>query len=139
MKTVLRFVAAMLATSLLMQAPAWADAAKGKKNFKQCAACHTLKEGKNKVGPSLHRVFGRKAGLAPKFKYSKGMKQAAEMGLVWTREHLMEYLRDPRKFLRTFTKNKKAKNKMVQKFKKKKFREDVIDYLESLKKAGQKT
>ena len=139
MRTVLRFVAAMLAATLLAQAPAWGDAARGKKNFKQCAACHTLKEGKNKVGPSLHQVFGRKAALAPKFKYSKGMKQAAEMGLVWTRQNLLEYLKDPRKFLRKYTKNKKAKNKMLQKFKKKKFREDVVDYLESLKASGRET
>ena len=116
-----------------------ADAAKGKKNFKRCAACHTLNEGKKKVGPSLHNIFGRKAGLSPKFKYSKGMKKAADMGLIWTRENLMEYLEDPRKFLRKFTKDKKAKNKMLQKFKKKKFREDVIDYLESLKQSDAKS
>ena len=139
MTTALRFAALLAAVFLLALAPAWADASKGKKNFKKCAACHTLVEGKNKVGPSLHRVFGRKAATMPKFKYSKGMKQAAEMGLVWTRENLMEYLEDPRKFLRKFTKNKKAKNKMLQKFKKKKFRVDVIDYLEALNADGSKS
>ncbi len=128
-----RFTAALLAAFLFLQAPAWADAARGEKNFKRCAACHVLDPGKNKVGPSLHQIFGRKAAQVPNFKYSAGMKQAAEMGLVWTRENLMDYLEDPRKFLRKFTGNKKAKNKMLQKFKKKKFRVDVIDYLESLK------
>ena len=135
MKTVFRLAAALLATALLAVSPTLADVDKGKKNFKRCAACHKLEEGKNAVGPSLHGVFGKPAAMAPKFKYSKGMREAAEKGLVWTRENLMEYLKDPRKFLRKFTKNKKAKNKMLQKFKNEKFREDVIDYLESLKAA----
>ena len=31
-----------------------ADAAKGKKVYNKCKACHALKAGKNKVGPTLH-------------------------------------------------------------------------------------
>ena len=38
------------------------DAARGEKKFEDCAACHTLERGENSVGPSLHGVFGRKAG-----------------------------------------------------------------------------
>jgi cytochrome c len=37
------------------------DAAEGEKAFKRCAACHSLEAGKNKVGPSLHMIVGRKA------------------------------------------------------------------------------
>lgn len=111
-----------------------ADAAKGKRNFARCMVCHTLKPGLNRVGPSLHNVFGSKAGQAPKYKYSDSMKQAGEKGLVWTRENLMGYLEDPKAFLQKYLGTKRVKNKMFMKFKNKKFREDVIDYLESLKK-----
>ena len=37
-------------------------AARGEKKFGDCAACHKLEAGANNVGPSLHGVFGRKAG-----------------------------------------------------------------------------
>ena len=59
-------------------APAWAagDAAKGKKVFKKCKACHKLVAGKKAIGPSLHGIFGRKAGTTSGFRYSKDMKAA---------------------------------------------------------------
>ena len=48
-----------------------ADPDKGKVLFLQCRACHSLEAGgANKVGPNLHGVLGRKAGLAPGFSYS---------------------------------------------------------------------
>ncbi len=48
-----------------------ADPAKGQIVFLQCRACHSLEAaGPNKVGPNLHGVMGRKAGLAPGFAYS---------------------------------------------------------------------
>ena len=53
-----------------------ADVEAGKKVFKKCKACHSLKPGKKKVGPSLHDVVGNKAGQFKGFKYSKAMKKA---------------------------------------------------------------
>ena len=44
----------------------------------------------------------------------------------------MAYLKHPKKFLQKYLGKKRVSNKMVNKFKKKKFRKDVIDYLESL-------
>ena len=39
------------------------DAESGKKNFKKCAACHSInKGGKNKIGPALYNVVGRAVG-----------------------------------------------------------------------------
>lgn len=131
MKRVLVLLAAFAPILVLGPGFASADVKKGEKNFKRCMTCHTLDKGKNRIGPSLHNVFGSKAGMAPKYRYSKGMKEAAEKGLVWNRENLMEYLKDPRAFIRKFTGNKRARNKMLQKFKKEDFRKDVIDYLES--------
>ena len=74
-----------------------ADAAKGKKVYNKCKACHALKAGKNKVGPTLHGVFGRKAAAVPGFKYSKAMKAS---GVTWDEESLRAYLKKPRKFIK---------------------------------------
>ncbi|MEP4476522.1 MAG: c-type cytochrome, partial [Lentilitoribacter sp.] len=71
MKMTLLALGALLAIST--QAMAEGDVAKGEKVFKKCAACHTLEEGKNKVGPSLYGVFGRAAGTLEDYKYSKAM------------------------------------------------------------------
>ncbi|MGH6962142.1 MAG: c-type cytochrome, partial [Dongiaceae bacterium] len=46
------------------------DAAKGEKVFAKCKVCHTLEAGKNRVGPSLAGLFGRKSGTVEGFKYS---------------------------------------------------------------------
>jgi len=125
---------ALLVISGLSVGTVYADIAKGQKNYKQkCATCHSLEKGKTGLGPSLYRVVGRKAGADANFKYSKGIKVAAEKGLVWDREALIAYKKNPRKFLRKFV-GSKVSNKMTNKFKKLEFRENVVDYLESLQK-----
>jgi len=105
------------------------DPAKGEKNFKVCSACHTLEAGKNRVGPSLHGLFGRKAGTAEGYSYSKDLKQAGEKGLVWTEEAVFAYLADPSAFLRKYLNKSSVSNKMINKCPKEDFREDVIAYL----------
>ena len=105
------------------------DAAKGKKQFSRCKACHVLAEGKNRVGPTLYKIFGRKAGTAPKFKYSKSLKAAGEKGLVWDEKQLFAYLEDPTKFLKAYLGQKKVSNKMKNKFRKKDLRLNIIAYL----------
>jgi cytochrome c len=74
-----------------------ADPEKGKVLFLQCRACHSLESGgANKVGPNLHGVFGRKAGLAPGFSYSEVVMQS---GIVWSAETLDQWLARPSEFL----------------------------------------
>ena len=55
-----------IAAGVLMAMPAVAlaqDAAAGKKVFNKCAPCHSIGPGaKNKVGPELNGILGRKAG-----------------------------------------------------------------------------
>tara|TARA_B100000953_G_C17783840_1_gene346516 strand:+ start:80 stop:508 length:429 start_codon:yes stop_codon:yes gene_type:complete len=97
-----------------------ADLKKGKKVFKKCKACHTLKAGgKNKIGPNLHGVIGRKAGIVKGFKYSKAMLKS---GLSWDDATLDKYLTKPKKLV--------PKTKMrFAGLKKKSQREDLIAYL----------
>ncbi len=116
----------------LATAPALAagDAAKGEKVFKKCKACHSLKAGKNKVGPSLAGVVGRKAGSAAKYKFSKSMKAAGAKGLVWNDETLDGYLKNPTKVLRSYLDDSKAKSKMSLKLKKGADRENVAAFLQ---------
>ena len=74
-----------------------ADVDAGKKVFRKCKACHTLKAGgKSAIGPNLHGVVGRNAATVDGFKYSKAMK---ESGLVWDEATLTGYLTKPKEFL----------------------------------------
>ncbi len=73
-----------------------ADAAAGKDVFKQCMACHTVEQGKNKVGPSLFGVVGRPAAAVEGFKYSKPMQEKAAGGLVWNADNLKAYITAPK-------------------------------------------
>lgn len=58
------------------------DAARGEEMFRRCAACHTLEEnGRNKAGPRLFALFGRRAGTVADFKYSPALRDST---LVWT-------------------------------------------------------
>jgi cytochrome c len=70
------------------------DPAAGKKVFRKCAACHSVKAGENRVGPSLHGVVGRKVATEADFSYSDAMKAK---GGTWTPEALFTFLADPRK------------------------------------------
>ncbi|MBY4606486.1 cytochrome c family protein [Rhizobium sp. 9T] len=72
------------------------DAAAGAVVFKKCATCHVVDSDTNKVGPSLNKLFGRKAGTHPNFAYSAGMKAAGEGGLVWDETVLRDYLHNPK-------------------------------------------
>ncbi|WP_349435477.1 cytochrome c family protein [Pararhizobium sp. A13] len=72
------------------------DAEAGAAVFKKCATCHIVDSDKNKVGPSLKGLFGRKAGTHPDFNYSSGMKAAGEGGLVWDETTLRDYLHNPK-------------------------------------------
>ena len=73
------------------------DATAGAVVFKKCAVCHMADTDKNKVGPSLNGVFGRKAGTHPDFRYSPAMQAVGEGGLVWDDATMRDYLHDPRK------------------------------------------
>ena len=74
-------------------AQAAGDPVKGKSVFARCAACHAVEAGKNRVGPSLAGVVGRKAASVPGYVYSPALKSS---GLVWNQATLDRYLLNPR-------------------------------------------
>ena len=90
-------IAAMLALAGLLPAVQSAHAQSGEAVFKRnCAICHTDDPGKNRVGPTLFGVVGRKAGTVPGYSYSKANKDS---GVIWTEENLDTYLTNPQKFI----------------------------------------
>ena len=116
----LTILAAVFAALALTAGNAFAaDATKGKKVYNKCKACHALKAGKNKVGPTLHGLFGRKAATVSGFKYSKAMKAS---GVTWDEESLRAYLKKPRKFI-------KGTRMAFAGIKKKKQMDDLVAYL----------
>jgi cytochrome c len=85
----------LLAGTLAFALPAVAqDMAAGKSSFAKCKACHSLEKDKNEIGPTLHGMFGRKAGEVPKYNYSAANKNS---GIVWNDESLLTYLENPQK------------------------------------------
>ncbi len=120
-------LAAALVVALPSMAMAGGDAEHGKKVFRKCKACHYVDKEKNKVGPYLKGVVGRKAASVEGFKYSAAMKAKGEEGLVWTEENLDKYLTKPKAFT--------PHNKMsFAGLKKAEDRADVIAYLKSMAK-----
>lgn len=63
--------------------------------IRECAKCHQVgPQAKNRVGPQLNDLFGRKAGAVANFKnYSEATRNA---GLVWSPENFRQFIKDPR-------------------------------------------
>jgi cytochrome c len=81
-------LAAMVGSALAQDVPA------GETSFKKCAPCHDVGDAaKNKVGPMLNGIEGRKSGSIEGYKYSDANKNS---GLVWNEATFLEYIRDPK-------------------------------------------
>jgi cytochrome c len=70
------------------------DVAAGKTAFNKCLACHAIGEGaRNKVGPELNGLDGRKSGTAEGYSYSDANKNS---GVTWNEAEFKDYIRDPK-------------------------------------------
>ena len=83
-----------LASSAAASSALAQDAAAGKTSFNKCLPCHSIGEGaKNKVGPELNGLDGRKSGSAPDYNYSDANKNS---GITWNEATFKEYIQDPK-------------------------------------------
>lgn len=97
-RTLVLAAAVGLTAAISMGAAQAGDVEAGEKVFKKCKACHTIEAGgKNKIGPNLHGVLGRQAGMVEDFKYSKAFKEAS---FTWDETELAKYLADPKAYLK---------------------------------------
>ena len=84
----------IIASSAAATAALAQDAEAGKTSFNKCLACHAIGEGaKNKVGPELNGLDGRKSGTAADYNYSDANKNS---GITWNEAQFKEYIKDPK-------------------------------------------
>ena len=70
------------------------DVEAGQTSFKKCQVCHDVGEAaKNKIGPILNGLDGRKAGSVEGYSYSDANKNS---GIAWSETTFKEYINDPR-------------------------------------------
>ena len=87
----------MVVTALAMLAAGTAhaeDMAAGATSFKKCSPCHDVgPTAKNKVGPVLNGLDGRKSGSIAGYSYSDANKGS---GITWNEASFLEYIKDPK-------------------------------------------
>lgn len=70
------------------------DLAAGATSYKKCVTCHDVgTSAKNKVGPILNGLEGRKTGTVAGYKYSDANKNS---GIVWNEAQFLDYIKDPK-------------------------------------------
>jgi cytochrome c len=69
------------------------DPTAGEAAFRKCQVCHDIGDGaRNKLGPALNGLDGRKAGTVEGYDYSEANKNS---GIVWSEASFKEYIVDP--------------------------------------------
>ncbi len=129
----------------LMAAPAFADghasgdAAEGEKVFKKCKSCHmivaddeTVIQKGGKTGPNLYGILDRQLGSVEGYKYGKSIVALGETDVKWNEAEFVEYVADPRAYLRDRLDDKKAKSKMSFKLKGEEDAANIWAYLVSV-------
>ena len=101
------------------------------KEFRKCAGCHKIEEGKKGgMGPNLWGIYGSPAGQVEGYRYSKWLK---ESGIIWDRESLHAWLSN-RKIREEYFGKEVFKTKMMWTgIKKEEDMKSILDYLEKQK------
>jgi cytochrome c len=85
--------ATLVATMGLANAAAAQDLAAGEQSFRKCGPCHAVGEdARNKVGPVLNGLDGRKSGTVADYSYSEANKTAE---ITWGEASFKEYIQNP--------------------------------------------
>ena len=93
--SVMAAVVLVFAPGLACAAPLVGDAERGAMIYEDnCTACHSLDA--NRVGPAHRGVYGRKAGSAPGFDYSPGVKAST---VIWKEATMDLWLTNPQAFI----------------------------------------
>ncbi len=117
----IRTIILLAATVIMAQSPRLDSAANGKELFaKRCGGCHALD--RDKEGPRLGGVHGRKAGSIASFEYSAALKKS---GITWTDDNLNAWLTDTEKLV--------PGNEMTFRVVSAEERRAIIDFLKSSK------
>ena len=101
------------------------------KEFRKCAGCHKIEEGKKGgMGPNLWGIYGSPAGQVEGYRYSKWLK---ESGIIWDRESLQAWLSDRKTREEYFGKDVFKTKMMWTGIKKEEDMTTILDYLEKQK------
>jgi cytochrome c len=69
------------------------DLAEGERSFRKCLPCHSVgADARNKVGPVLNGLEGRKSGTIEGYNYSEANKKA---DIIWADASFKEYIQNP--------------------------------------------
>ena len=100
------------------------DLDNGARQFaRKCSVCHSLEaDSQRRAGPTLHRVFGRKAGGVADYPYSNAL---AEAPIVWTAETIDALFREGPDIVTPGSKMP------LQRIENARDREDLIDFLKT--------
>src|SRR6478609_4271255 len=86
-------VLASVALAVTMGMARAQDLAAGEQSFRKCSPCHSVGEdARNKVGPQLNGLDGRKSGTAADYSYSDANKKAE---ITWGEATFKDYIQNP--------------------------------------------
>ena len=69
------------------------DLAAGEQSFRKCGPCHSVgADARNKIGPVLNGLEGRKSGTVAEYSYSEANKKAE---IVWSDASFKDYIQNP--------------------------------------------
>jgi cytochrome c len=91
--TLIRSIALVVMTPA---AQAAGDAKNRRADFQSMQALPFTRGGQERIGPTLYRLLGRKAGTVAGYNYSAAMQGS---GIIWNRDTLARFLADPNMFI----------------------------------------